>query len=278
MSVLALVPNVWLARAAVPLPCRAPTVSFPPSVSWPSSCSAGCAARRCAAPRDRLAPACTSTEVACVLPSSWAVPVTTSVPAPRLAVTSALVCNSVLLAFRVRLPPPSVPAKVRLPTVSVSLSVSVALRSTVTAALSDNRSALLSVSVPLLTCTVPAAAVPLSVLLPWLVSVPAPNWAVASVLPPSSVYCAATSVPVPASVPASARLATVSVPSSSSDLPLSTVTAAVLDRRSSPTSVNTPPLTCTVLVPAVPDNLALPPTLSVPVPRLALISAPPCKV
>ena len=77
-----------------------------------------------------------------------------------------------------------VPLEVTLPTVSLPLSVKVAPRATVTAALSDSRLALPNVNRPLCTPTVPALAVPLSVLVPVEVRVPAPK--LASAVPPVS--------------------------------------------------------------------------------------------
>ena len=132
---------------------------------------------------------------------------------------------------------------VRLVTFSSPPSSSVAELPTLTCAAAASRPALPSVSVPLLTCTVPAADVPLSVLLPWLVSVPAPSCAVASVSPPSSVYCAATTVPVPARVPARVSSATVSVPPSCRMAPLATLRRLLSCRRSVLASTTVPPAT-----------------------------------
>ena len=84
---------------------------------------------------------------------------------------------------------------------------------------------------------------------------------------------AALSVPLPPSVPASARLPTVSLPVSVSVAPLATVTAAVSARRSAAASASVPALTFTVPAPALPDRLLAPVEVSAPVPRLALALA-----
>ena len=77
------------------------------------------------------------------------------------------------------------PVSARLPTVSSPVSASVAPLATVTAALSARRLAAPSVSVPLVTATVPAPALPLSRLAPVDVSAPAPRLALA--VPPLTV-------------------------------------------------------------------------------------------
>ena len=83
-------------------------------------------------------------------------------------------------------------------------------------------------------------------------------------------------MPVPASVPLSASVPTVSVcVAVSSVAPEATVTAALSASRSFAPSDSVPPLTLTTVAPAVPLSADVPPTwVSVPVPRLALIVAP----
>ena len=83
---------------------------------------------------------------------------------------------SVPLPFRV-------PAKASEPTVAVPAKVSTAPEATVTVGLPTNRSAEPSASVPLVTATVPAPALPPRLLLPVEVSAPAPRSAPSTVLP-----------------------------------------------------------------------------------------------
>ena len=171
--------------------------------------------------------------------------------------------------------PASVPFSASVPTVSLNAPMSsVAPVATVTAAASASRSDAPSISVPALTVTVVAAAVPFSAETPpaW-VSVPAPRFAFT--VAAFSVYEAAVSVPVPASVPFSASVPTVSVkPPMSSVDPVATVTAAASARRSFAPSASVPALTFTVAAAAVPFSAELPPAwVSVPVPRFAFTTA-----
>ena len=81
-------------------------------------------------------------------------------------------------------PPASVPASVALATDSLPPSARVAVLATVSAGAAIKRPAVEVLSVPLVTVTVEAAAVPPRVEAPVEVSVPAPRLAVAPVLPP----------------------------------------------------------------------------------------------
>ena len=77
--------------------------------------------------------------------------------------------------------------------------------------------------------------------------------------------------PTPSRRPASVSVATVSAPASSSVAGPSTVTVAVSARRSAAARLRVPVLTTTWPA-AVPPRLLLPPTVRVPLPRLALAS------
>ena len=92
-----------------------------------------------------------------------------------------------MVAVSVPLPPSTaVPFIVKVPTVSLKvLMASVAPVATVTLAALARRSLVPSVSVPLLTPTVPAPLVPSSATVPATLSVPAPRLAV--IVPPLSV-------------------------------------------------------------------------------------------
>ena len=75
--------------------------------------------------------------------------------------------------------PATVPDRASVSTVSLPIKSKVAPPNTVTTALSDRRSAAPSVSVPLLTSTVPASDVPAKVLDPVELSAPSPRLALA---------------------------------------------------------------------------------------------------
>ena len=122
--------------------------------------------------------------------------------------------------------PDTVPLIAAIPIVSENVPIAnVAPARTVTVAPSASRFDAPSARVPASMFTVVAASVPLSVETPLdCVSVPAPRlpFTVAAF----NVYVAAVSVPVPASVPFSARLATVSLfAPRSSVAPVATLTA-----------------------------------------------------
>ena len=83
-------------------------------------------------------------------------------------------------------------------------------------------------------------------------------------------------MPVPASVPFTVAVPTVSVKAPMSSVaPDAIVTAAVSASRSLAPSASVPPFTLTVAAAAVPFSVLVPPSwVSVPVPRLAPIVAP----
>ena len=83
-------------------------------------------------------------------------------------------------------------------------------------------------------------------------------------------------MPVPASVPDSAAVPTVSVNAPMfSEAPLATVSAAVSANRSDAPSASVPAFTFTVVAAAMPLSVELPDAwVSVPPPRLAFTSAP----
>ena len=214
-------------------------------------------------------PALTCTVRAWASPLRLLLPVTVSVPRPRLASTSALVCSVYWLAVR-RCPTPArVPARVKVSTVSSPPSVRVRVSDTVTSAPAARRPALASERLPPATLTVSDPAVPVSVALPATCSVPVPRLA-STAAPVLSVVVPAVSVwPLPARVPVSASVLAPCAPASCSVAPLATVMSGLPFRRFTPSSSSVPPVTDTVPAAAVPASVLVPLLVRLPAPSAA---------
>ena len=188
-----------------------------------------------------------------------------SPPLPLMAPAKTLL--PVLPVLSVKLFKPTLPAPARLPTAWSPLKARVAPLFTCNTGKATRRCAEASVSVPLSTTTLPAVAVPASVLLPRVVSKAAAR--LASARPPSISVLVVLSVPLPARVPASVRLATRSVALMTRPAPLATLTAMLSARRSAAPSVRLPPSTASVVAALRPSRRLLPALRSTPVPRSA---------
>ena len=168
--------SVKVPSATLPAPASVPRAWLPPSASVaPLATVAAESALSAAVLASASVPLATFSTVTLAPPATLLPPLLLSVVAPTSATTLPLFRLTVV-ALRRPLPA-SVPASVRLPMPSSPFRRSVAPLATVSCALSARRPAEARFSVPPLTCTVPAPAVPASVVLPLLASVPAPRLA-----------------------------------------------------------------------------------------------------